>query len=239
MKINQTRLGTLLVFGIFVTTCFIPMISGMTISGESKKIDNKSLQIESNDLKTIYDLIHKTAHNNNINPFSNEHELDSDDTLYINSGFSVCETNTHDFVIAGSTGITDLSDYSASGKAMLIKTDSNGSKQWIKTYCDGEVCDGMSVDQTADSGFIISGTTISSYFPKASLIKTDEDGSQSWFETYNILDTSLATKAIETSDGGFLVTGDAASIMDPYSVYMFVLKTDQNGNVQWVETINE
>ena len=75
----------------------------------------------------------------------------------------------------------------------LIKTDSNGNKEWIKSFnsfCtdtyEGPYCQndgGNFVQQTSDGGYIITGyisNTLNSNNKDIWLIKTDSKGNSKW-----------------------------------------------------------
>src|SRR5437763_960518 len=70
----------------------------------------------------------------------------------------------------------------------LVKLFSNGDIEWTKAYCSGAPGNnvGMSVDVTADGGYIVCGTT-DQFGAGASdvfLIKTDAAGDTLWTRTY-------------------------------------------------------
>ena len=89
-------------------------------------------------------------------------------------GRSVEQTSDGGFIFTGYT-----SSFGSGGNDLwLVKTNSQGTKKWSKTFGGTLRDDGYSVEQTSDGGFIITGTTNS--FGSGSddfwLIKTDEDG---------------------------------------------------------------
>ncbi|MEA3476121.1 MAG: hypothetical protein U9R23_06765 [Candidatus Cloacimonadota bacterium] len=87
-------------------------------------------------------------------------------------GESVSQTNDGGFIIIGSTGLQE-----ASGSDIwLIKTDAIGNEEWDKTFSGSYIDYGKSVSQTNDGGFIITGSTKSTYDYDVWLIKTDDEG---------------------------------------------------------------
>jgi hypothetical protein len=90
-------------------------------------------------------------------------------------GFSVWHTTDGGYIIAG--GTTAEVYFWGDEDVYLVKTDSNGNKQWEKTY-GGLMHDwAMSVQQTSDGGYILVGETNSfSTSMDIYLIKTDSEG---------------------------------------------------------------
>jgi hypothetical protein len=124
------------------------------------------------------------------------------------------------------TGLSDCNYYTDWGKIWLIKTDANGFITWDKKFEGtsrvGAETYGNSVQQTADSGFIIAGLLDN----QGCLLKTDSNGNEMWRKTPFIDDVSFfCYSGTQTSDGGYLATGNG------------LIKTDALANEQWNVTI--
>jgi len=148
-------------------------------------------------------------------------------------GYYVQETADGGFIITGNTtsfgaGLRDV---------CLIKTDQNGMVSWTKTFVGTDDDYGYFVQQTADSGYIISGYTLS--FGAGDydvyLIKTDGSGNLLWSKTFGGADEDEALCVQQTSDGGYIISGYTGSFgAGDYNAYL--IKTDANGDSLWTKT---
>jgi len=112
-----------------------------------------------------------------------------------------------------------------------------GDTLWTRTYGGGDLDYGYSVQQTADGGYIIAGTTKS--FGAGNydfyLLKTDANGDTLWTRTYGGSDLDYGYSAVQTTDGGYAVVGRTKSFgAGNYDVYL--VKTDANGDTTWTRT---
>jgi len=87
-------------------------------------------------------------------------------------GFAVQETKDGGYIICGSAA----NDIYAPFDIYLIKTDHHGDKLWERTFGDQGGDLGLSVLQTQDGGYIITGSTATHDGAMACLIKTDDQG---------------------------------------------------------------
>ena len=97
---------------------------------------------------------------------------------------------------------------------------------------------GHSVQQTTDGGFIITGVELYTEdmppyedYSDVYLIKTDSSGIQQWYQTFGGADNDYGTSVQQTADGGYIITGYAESFGNGDDEDVYLIKTDENGNV--------
>jgi hypothetical protein len=139
-------------------------------------------------------------------------------------GHSVQQTSDGGYVIAGTTS----SFGAGSVDIYLIKTNAAGDTLWTKTNGGSSDDFGKFVQQTSDSGYVITGGT-TSFGTNGSvyLIKTNTAGDTLWTKTY---DESWPSSVQQASDGGYVIAGYTDSFgAGSYDVYL--IKTNANGFV--------
>jgi len=149
------------------------------------------------------------------------------------SGWSVQQTIDSGYII---TGYVDTSG-SGLSDVYLIKTNADGDTLWSKTYGGAEGDGGLSVQQTADSGYIIVGGTASFGAGNGDiyLIKTDGAGDTVWTMTYGGTGFDLGMSVQQTADGGYILAGATRSFGEG-GEDAYVIKTDANGDTLWTRT---
>ena len=121
----------------------------------------------------------------------------------------------------------------ANGKVFLVKTDNEGNVQWQHNYAVDSLENYLlSVDITADNGFILGGTYVKNSDQKFHLflIKTDSLGIKKWAKSYGSVEEA-GGKAISTLDNGFIQVGYRYYSAQSNSRY--IIKTDSNGIIKW------
>ena len=122
-------------------------------------------------------------------------------------------------------------------RVYLVKADARGRKVWSKTFGQGDVNSGKSVQQTADQGYIVAGTTWSSDGADSNIyiIKTDADGNEIWSRTYGGSRRDEGHSVRQTTDGGYIIAGRTDSFGEGKED-VCLIKTDADGNEIWSRT---
>jgi hypothetical protein len=143
-------------------------------------------------------------------------------------GNCVIETSDGGFMVAGDaimygTFFDDL---------YMVKTNSTGQEEWDRIF-GGQWADlGASVQQTADGGYILAGSS-SSYGAGAGdlwLVKTTSTGFMEWNTTFGNVTFEQGFCVDQTADGGYVILGTDNIGMN-YQAYL--VKTDALGNEEW------
>ena len=115
----------------------------------------------------------------------------------------------------------------------LLKTDSLGDTLWTKTYDAHSTC--YSVQQTADSGYILAGSILIGFYRDIYLIKTDSLGDTLWTRTYGGAMGENTWSVQQNPDGGYIIAGSTESF-GAGNFDIWLLKTDANGDTLWTKT---
>lgn len=135
---------------------------------------------------------------------------------------SIIQTSDGGYAAAGSTGHAALD-------AWLVKFNSGGEVEWRKAYGGEEYDYASSVIQTADGGYILGGSTGYDFW----FIKTDANGDAQWNKTFGTTDYDNLWCTIQTADGGYALAGNTWVNRAQNGSDGWLVKTDENGNMQW------
>ncbi len=156
-----------------------------------------------------------------------------------------CIIQCHDggFIIAGYTYSTDgdIDDNEGYSDCWIIKIDSIGSLEWQTTIGGSESDFANSIKQTADSGYIFTGSSqsedgdILEHFgpsdePDLIIVKLDKFGILEWCKVLGSAEGDFGTSIILLNDGNFLVCG-TTNLYGHFDYW--VLKLDTDGNLIW------
>ncbi|MCK5776586.1 MAG: T9SS type A sorting domain-containing protein [Bacteroidales bacterium] len=192
---------------------------------------------------TSYLLIGATEENSasNITKVNQYGDVVWGKTYSFNSYFHLnltCATPTYDsaFLVTGSI----KNETTNKKNNFLMKINDVGDTLWTATYGAIEYHNHpMSVEQTIDSGFIISGYTYheEGSIRKINVFKTDKNGQLEWAKLITLTNLSnIAYCAKQIADSSYIITG---RFNDSQSIYnSFVMNLSELGAVNWVKKMS-
>ncbi len=146
-------------------------------------------------------------------------------------GVVVQRTNDGGYIFVGETD----SYGEPNGDLWLVKSDSQGTTLWTKTYGGNAGDIGFYISPTLDGGFIITGYTFS-YGNSAEvwLLKTDSLGDTLWTKRFgsNYIDIGCCVK--QTTDGGYILA-TYKRLGGPAGADLWLIKTTSNGDTVWTK----
>ncbi len=150
--------------------------------------------------------------------------------VYADKGSNVRHTLDGGFVIAGSTTLCS----GCLPRVTLIKTDANGDTLWTKAYGATYQIETNWVEQTADSGYVITGIGSG-----AMVIKTDGNGDTLWTKRYFVTNDDRSPHCIkQTADGGYILVGNTKPSPNE-SQDLLVIRTDVVGDTLWTRSFSQ
>ncbi len=159
------------------------------------------------------------------------------------------------YMIVGSTFDSNDGDITfnhGSKDAWLVELDNNGNLVWQKSYGGSLQDEAKAIFLTNDDGYIIAGSTYSNngdvsgnhstYATDIWILKLDLHGDIQWQKCLGGSNTDIASDIKQTDDGGYIVLGtvmsDDGDISDNNGGYDYwIIKLDQNGNIEWENAI--
>jgi hypothetical protein len=147
-------------------------------------------------------------------------------------GVSLVQLGTNGYILCGNT-----TSYGAGNSDFYaVRIDRCGDTLWTRTYGGGSDECAQKVLALDNGYFVIAGHT-QSYGAGGDdfyLVKIDSSGDTVWTHTYGAGGNERCRSVIQTSDKGFVLCGEStSSTLRAGDVYL--VKTDSEGNPQWVK----
>ncbi len=161
---------------------------------------------------------------------------------------SIQQTSDGGFITVGSTNSLDGDVFGNHGgtDCWVVKLDTTGNLEWQKALGGSQWDVAVSVEQTADSGFIVLGTSYSNDgdvsanhgFGDFWVAKLNPSGDLQWQRAYGGSGYEEAHCIQQTDDGGYVMAGTTDSNDgDVSGVHgssdYWIVKLDPLGDVQW------
>ncbi len=145
--------------------------------------------------------------------------------------YAIQQTADEGYIVAGTTNSFGMgnSDY------WILKLNAVGNIQWQKTYGGCSWDQAYAVQETADGGYIVAGSTESFGAGNSDfwVLKLNATGVIQWERTYGGSSWDEAYVIQETADGGYVLAGYSWS----FGGYSWILKLTANGAIERQKTI--
>jgi hypothetical protein len=161
---------------------------------------------------------------------------------------SIRQTTDSGYIVAGTSYSNDgdVSGNHGSYDYWIVKLNKNGNMQWQKCLGGSSDDGAASIHQTADSGYIVGGYSLSNdknvsgnhgYYDYW-IVKLNKNGNMQWQKCLGGKQMDQAKSVQQTTDGGYIVAGFAYSNDGDVSnnhgtVDYWIVKLNKQGNIQW------
>lgn len=134
----------------------------------------------------------------------------------------------------------------------LVKIDADGNKQWEKKYysivgnkqgsrinINGTF---VSVLQTSEGDYILSGWNCGCSNPNGFILKIDETGKEQWNKIFSDYPTEYICSVLPSSDEGYMLTGVGSPNSNEVRsdiMKTLLIKIDESGKEKWCKSFDE
>jgi hypothetical protein len=152
------------------------------------------------------------------------------------------------YIVAGytSSNDSDVSSNHGNDDFWVAKLNSTGMLEWQKCLGGSQFDQSYSIQQTADSGYVVTGFSASNDGDVTAnqgnddywIVKLNGAGTLQWQKNYGGSSFDDALSIRQTTDGGYIVAGDTESndgdVTGSHGGYdVWLVKLDSTGNLQW------
>ena len=149
-------------------------------------------------------------------------------------GFCVRQTSDGGFILSGN----NKQNGSLMCDAFLAKTDQNGNVLWTKNYGGPAYDDANSVKQTADGGFISTGSNLTFYYSMIYTIRIDANGDSLWTRLFGETGNHYGgSDVVNTIDSCYTITGNCTDGANESR--LILLKYSDSGDLLWSQIYRE
>jgi len=167
---------------------------------------------------------------------------------HVDVGYSLQQTNDDGYIVAGVTLSNDNLVIGNRGNQdfLIYKLDKLGNIIWQKCFGGSQVDFPKNIIKTKDNGFIVIGTIssadkdikVNNGLQDCWVVKLSEDGNIEWEKSYGGLLEEQGIDIVQTFDGGYIMIGNTNSDNGYLNTLkggmdIFVIKTDDKGNIIW------
>jgi hypothetical protein len=160
------------------------------------------------------------------------------------TGSGILQLPDSGFLICGRQKTTPGPSPVADG--LLLRTDAGGNLLWSISYGDSLWEEFTALQPASDGGFVVCGSTVTFGFGGYDilLMKTDSAGIPQWSKTYGGMKSDAAYDLHTLADSSIVLSGYTESLGYGHSrvddsTNVFLLKTDANGNIGWMEAYGD
>ncbi|MDT8412112.1 MAG: T9SS type A sorting domain-containing protein [Vicingaceae bacterium] len=162
--------------------------------------------------------------------------------------YSIEQTTDGGYIVVGYSSSTDgdVTGNNGNSDYWVVKLDGTGTIEWQKSLGGSGGDDARSIQQTADGGYIVAGSSNSTDGDVTGnqgdwdywVVKLDGSGIITWQKSLGGSGSDIAYSIQQTTDGGYIVAGRSNStdgdVTGNHGLYDYwVVKLDSIGTITW------